>query len=196
MTVWTCPCFTFRNSWNFVFFVLVCIFNLKIIFSLCLLPLVRGIAKTSIICSLVFGVFCMPVPRSDRQRIGLSSSMAAHQLSVIWGIAHSEVWCHGTEEGELILFSLAGLFLEGCSQLEAPHYKSAGTSWRDFTGDPQECLQDHRGWLMRKEYKWNQDSRSIQLCKYLRNINLMGEGSSLWCGLGWEKKSKSKIKTV
>lgn len=41
------------------------------------------------------------------------------------GLVYAGVLCHGTEEGELI-FVLTRLFLEGCSQLEAPHYQIAG----------------------------------------------------------------------
>lgn len=143
MTIWTCPCFSFRNSWNFVFFVLACIFNLNNFFSLCLLPLVRERLQEHISSVLWLWHFLhAPVPRSDRQGMGLKSNRAAQQLSVSWGIAHS-VLCHGTEEGELILLWLTGLFLEGCSQLETPHYKSAGDQLeRVHRRVPQKCLKD------------------------------------------------------
>lgn len=116
--------------------------------------------------------------------------------------------CHGTEEGELTLFWLTRLFLEGCSHLEAPHYQIAGSSWREFTEDPQEWLRDWRADGWGKEYKWetitwlNQGRRNTQLYKYLKSINLTGGGIRLlWWDLvvgrinqGWNlSKGKGKL---
>lgn len=138
MTIWTCPCFSFRNSWNFVFFVLVCVFNLKIIFSLCLLPLVREVLQKHLSSVLwLLASTAWPVPRSDGQGMGLQSSTAAHQLSVIWGTAHSEVLYHGTGGwAHLVLIgwvvpgrlqSVGGTSLQECwDQLERVHRRPTG----------------------------------------------------------------------
>ena len=86
-----------------------------------------------------------------------------------------------------------------------------GTSLQECWGPVGESSQEtHRNAWKTEEADWwgkninenritwlNQDSRSIQLYKYLKNINLIGEGNSLWWGLGWgEKKCQSKINSA
>lgn len=151
------PCFSFRNSWNFVFFVLVCIFNLKTFSSLCLLPPVskRDTARTYIICSLAFGVFCMPQYPGLTGK-GWGCSLVQQHTSFLWfgGSPTQKYYVIGQTR----VSSSCSDWL-GCSWKAAVSWRHLitrvlGTSWREFTGDPQGCLKDQRGWLLRREYKW------------------------------------------
>lgn len=126
------------------------------LFSFCLCYLlVRDVAETYIIYSLVFGILCMShCPTLGGMEWGYN--LLWQHTSFLWfGRLSTQKYYVMEQKG---VSSSCSDWL-GCSWKAAVSWKHLitrvlWTGWREFTGDPQECLKDWGDWLMRKEYKW------------------------------------------